>query len=288
MRVTDSMMREGAVHGLNTNAMSLLKLQEQVSSGKLLNRPSDDPAQVRQAIKIRDALSELGQFTRNINAADRTVSAADAALGGASGLLQRASELAIQGANGSYSASDRQKMGLEVDQIAQELVQLASTKVADAYIFSGFQTETPPYASPAGGYQGDAGAVMARVAPGATVQVNLIASAVFGPALAALQQLGTELAAGTAVTAGTISALGAAQDTLLGARAALGALQNRLDDTSDVMAQAITAAKQLLSETAEVDMAAAITEYSERQLTYNAALKVNAQIMQTSLFDYLR
>ena len=288
MRVTNSMMRDGALQGLNGNAMSLFKLQEQVSSGKLLNRPSDDPAQVRQAMKIRDTLSELGQFTRNINAADQTVSAADVALGGATQLLQRASELAIQGANGTYSASDRQKMGLEVDQLAQGLVQLASTKVADAYIFSGFETDVPPYASPGGAYQGDAGAVMARIGPGVSVQVNLAGDAIFGPALAALQQLGAELAAGTAVTPGTITAIGAAQDTLLAGRATLGALQNRLDDTSAIMDQATTAAQDLLSHTAEIDMAAAITQFSERQLTYNAALKVNAQIMQTSLLDYLR
>jgi flagellar hook-associated protein 3 FlgL len=288
MRVTDSMMRDGALQGLNANATSLFKLQEQVSSGKRLNRPSDDPAQVRQAMKIRDTLSEIGQFTRNINAANQTVSAADFALGGATDLLQRANELAIQGANGTYSASDRQKIGLEVDGLAQHLAQLASTKVADAYIFSGFQTDIPPYPTPIAAYQGDAGAIMARIAPGASVQVNLLGNVVFGPALAALQQLGTELAAGTPVTPGTISAISAAQDTLLAGRATLGALQNRLDDTSQIMAQATTAAQDLLSQTAEVDMTAAITQYSERQLTYNAALKLNAQIMQTSLLDYLR
>jgi flagellar hook-associated protein 3 FlgL len=288
MRVTDSMMRDGALQGLNANANAMFKLQEQVSSGKLLNRPSDDPAQVRQAMKIRDTLSELGQFTRNINAADQAVSAADIALGGASELLQRANELAVQGANGTYSASDLQKMGLEVDQLAQQLVQVASTKVAGAYIFSGFQTDTAPYASPIGAYQGDAGAVMAHIAPGAAVQVNLVGGAIFGPALAALQLLGTELAAGTAVAPGTISAISAGLDSLLAGRATLGALQNRLDDTSAAMDQATTAAQGLLSQTSEVDMTAAITQFSERQLTYNAALKVNAQIMQTSLFDYLR
>lgn len=288
MRVTGSMIRDGALEGLNANAMSLSRLQEQISSGMLLNRPSDDPALVRQAMKVRDTLSELGQLTRNIKAAERTVSAADVALGGATELMQRAGELAIQGANGTYSAGDRQKIGLEVAQLAQQLVQLASTKVADAYIFSGFQTDVPPYTTPGGAYQGDAGAVMARIAPGTSVQVNLIGSAIFGPAMAALQTLGTELSAGTAVTPGTISAISAAQDTLLSGRATIGALQNRLDDTIDIMTQATTASQDLLSQTAEVDMTAAITQYSERQLTYNAALKVNAQIMQASLLDYLR
>ena len=288
MRVTDSMMRDGALRGLNNNAMGLYALQEQLSSGKALNRPSDDPALVRQAMKIRDTLSELKQFSRNINAANQTVSAADGALGGATQLLQRANELALQGANGSYSPSDRQAMALEVEQLAGQLVQLAGTRVADTYIFAGFQTDTPPYATPTGAYQGDAGAIQARIAPGASVQINLIGSAVFGPALDALEQLRAELAAGTPVTPGAIAAISAGQDALLSARASVGALQNRIDGTSDIVGQATDAAEKLLSLTADVDMAAAISEYSERQLTYNAALKINGQILQTSLLDYLR
>lgn len=288
MRVTDSMIREAALQGLNANATSLSQIQEQLSSGKLLNRPSDDPARVRQAMKVRDSLSELQQFTRNIDAADQTVSASDAALASAGDLIQRANELAIQGANGTYSAADRQQIAQEVGQLSAQLVQLAGTKVGDAYVFSGFKSDVPPYASPAGPYQGDAGAVVARIAPGASVQVNVLGSTVFGPALAALNQLQTELSAGTAVSPGTISAISAAQNALLGGRATLGALQNRLDSTATFITQATTAAQQLLSQTEDIDMTAAITQYSARQLTYNAALKVNAQIMQTSLFDYLR
>jgi flagellar hook-associated protein 3 FlgL len=288
MRVTDSMMRDGALRGLNANAMGLYALQEQLSSGKALNRPSDDPAQVRQAMKIRDTLTELKQYTRNIDAANRTVSAADGALGAATELLQRAHELALQGANGTYSPSDRQALALEVEQLAGQMVQVAGTKVADTYIFGGFQTDSPPYASPTGAYQGDAGAIQARIAPGASVQVNLIGSTVFGPALAALEGLRSELAAGVPVTAGTISALDVAQNTVLSARATIGALQNRLDGTNDIVGQATDAAEKLLSVTADVDVTAAISQYSERQLTYNAALKINGQILQTSLFDYLR
>jgi flagellar hook-associated protein 3 FlgL len=288
MRVTDSMIREAALQGLNANATSLSQIQEQLSSSKQLNRPSDDPAKVRQAMKVRDSLSELQQFTRNINAADQTVSASDAAMAGAGDLIQRANELAIQGANGTYSAADRQQIAQEVGQLAAQLVQLAGTKVGDAYVFSGFKSDVPPYASPTGPYQGDSGAVMARIAPGASVQVNVLGSTVFGPALSALNQLQTELSAGTAVSPGTISAISVAQDALLSGRATLGALQNRLDNTATFITQATTAAQQLLSQTEDIDMTAAITQFSARQLTYNAALKVNAQIMQTSLFDYLR
>ena len=294
MRVTNSMIREGALQGLNTNATSLAQIQEQLSSSKLLNRPSDDPAQVSQAMKVRDSLSELEQFTRNINAADQTVSASDTAMASAGELIQRASELAIQGANATYSASDRQAMAVEVEQLARQLVQLAGTKVGDTYIFSGFKSATPPYSEAAPGsaavsaYGGDTGKVVARIAPGTTAQVNVTADVVFKPALDALNLLQGELSAGTPVSSATITAISTGHDALLSGRATVGALQNRLDGTAAFITQATTAAQQLLSQTEDIDMAAVITQYSARQLTYNAALKVNAQIMQTSLLDYLK
>jgi len=288
MRVTDSMLRANAMRSLSAGATGLAAIQEQVSTTKRLNRPSDDPAQVREAVKLRDGIAELEQFTRNIDTAGRTLTATEAAIAGAGEAIQRARELAIQGGNATHSASDRQAMALEVQQLAEHLVQLASTKVGDSYIFSGFQTGAPPYASPPGAYLGDGGAVMARIAPGTKVQVNVAADAVFGPALAALTALQAELAHGSPVSGTTIAALDTGQDALLLGRATVGARQNRLDQTTAYLDEGMLAATKLLSELEDVDMAAAITELSQRMAVYQAALQVSAKIIQPSLLDYLR
>ena len=288
MRVTDSMLRSSALRSLGANASSLAGIQEQVATTKRLNRPSDDPAQVRQAVKLHDGIAELEQFTRNIDAGNRRLSTADSAMAGAGYVIQRARELAIQGANGSLSATDRTTMALEVAQLADQLVQEASTKVGDSYVFSGFKTDVPPYASPMGAYQGDGGAVMARISPATTVHVNVTADAVFGPALTALVQMQAELAAGTPVSAATINLIDAGHAALLAGRATVGAMENRLDGTADYLGQGIIAAKTLLSQLEDVDMTEAISQLSERQVTYQASLKVNAGLLQTSLIDLLR
>jgi len=288
MRVTDGMLRANALRGLTTSTMRLARSQEQVATTKRLNRPSDDPAQVREAVKLRDGIAELEQFMRNIETAGRTLSAAETAIATAGDAIQRARELAIQGANDTLSAVDRQQMAQEVGQLAGQLVQLASTKVGDSYIFSGFRTDVPPYASPTGAYQGDAGVVMARISPGTAVPVNVFGDAVFGPALASLVQLQAELAAGTRVTPSTIAALDAGQDALLAGRATVGARQNRLEETTAYLEQGMIAARKLLSELEDVDMTQAISQLSEQQLTYQAALKVNATILQRTLMDELR
>jgi len=288
MRVTDSMLRANALRSLSARATSLARAQEQVATTKRLNRPSDDPAKVREAVKLRDGLAELEQFTRNIDTADRTLSAAETAMATAGESMQRARELAIQGANDTLSPIDRQQMSLEVSQLAASLVQLASTKVGDSYIFSGYRTDIAPYASATGPYQGDAGVSMARISPATVVPVNVFGDVVFGTALAAIAALQAELAAGTRTSAATIDALDAGQDALLAGRATVGARQNRLDETRAYLDEGVIAAKKLLSELEDVDMAQAISQLSEHQLTYEAALKVNATILQHTLMDELR
>ena len=211
MRVTNRMIHENALRGLMQGAEGMQAARERVLDAKRLHRPSDDPIGVTNAIKLRDAMGEMDQFLRNIGAAERTLGAAETALSSATDIVQRARELAIQAANSWPSPGDRQLIAPEVEHLARQLASLASAKIGDAYLFSGFRTDVAPYAPPppgsadAGAYLGDAGAVIARVSPGITLQVNVTADSAFGPALAALKQLHDELTAGTAVTPGRSS-----------------------------------------------------------------------------------
>jgi flagellar hook-associated protein 3 FlgL len=288
MRITNQMLSSDAIRQLQANIQRLSRSQEQVSTTKRLNRPSDDPAETRTAVKVRDSLAELDQFKRNIDTAGRTLSATDAALSSAGDIIQRARELAIQGATGSLSASDRQSIGVEVDQLLTSLQEQANAKSAGAYLFSGFKTDVAPYASPTGAYLGDAGVIAARTAPNTQVQINITADVAFAPALAALDALRNELNAGTQVSAATIGLIDTGQEALLSARALTGARQNRLADTTTYLDNGILAAQTLQSNLEDADMAQAITDMSNRQASYQAALKVNAQLLQTTLIDLLK
>ncbi len=288
MRVTQQMLHQGSLRSLAANLSSLQKVQEQVSTGRQLNRPSDDPAHVREAVKLRDGLAELEQYLRNSDAAEREISAADAAIRSANDGLQRARELAIQGANDTLSSADRQRIAQEVTAIGEALVQAAGARVSDRYLFSGYRTDIAPYATASGPYLGDAGAIVARIAPGQMMQTNATADVVFGPALAAITALATELNAGTRVSAATISALDAGQDALLTGQAVIGARANRLASTRAVLEDGKLASTQLLSQLEDVDLTRAITELTQRQQTYEAALKVTGQLLNRSLIDELR
>lgn len=291
MRITNQMMAEQTLRNLTKSVDAMQRIQDQVSSGKSLRAPSDDPAQVRTAIKVREGLQQIEQYLRNLDTGTRLTAATDTALSDAGDVLQRARELGVQGANGSLSATDRQAMAQEIDQLTQQLVSDAATKVADRYVFSGFRTDVPPYVTTGpgtvGAYQGDGNTVMCRVGPGATVQVNVAGDAAFGPAFAALAQLHAELAAGTPVSGATLSAIDAGSDALINTRAVVGARQNRLEQTQQTLQDGQIAATKLLSDTEDVDMTQAISELGQRQLTYNAALQLSGKILQRSLIDEL-
>ena len=292
MRVTETMLHDRTITALQANQVAQQKAFEQVSTSKRINRPSDDPADARSAVKVRDYLAELQQYLRNIDQAKTQVSAMDTAIGSASDLMQRANELAIQGANGTLGADDRAAISQEVDQLIEAMANDASAKVGDQYVFSGFKMDKAPYevVSPGtvGTYQGDHGVIAARVGSNATIQTNLPGDHVFQTALDALRQLQTDLKSGAAVAQSTIGQIGDGLQPLSTARASIGARANRLDEVATSQTAVVTSSQDLLSQLEDVDMAKAITDLTQRQTTYQASLGVAAKVLQTSLIDYLK
>jgi flagellar hook-associated protein 3 FlgL len=292
MRVTQSMLYANANSSLARDLTALQSATEKVSSGKQLNKPSDNPADVRSSVGMNDTLSQLNQYLRNIDNATSKVGAMDTALSSAGDLIQRANELAIQGANGTLDAGQRQAIAAEVSQLTEAMASDASAKVGDEYIFSGFRVDRAPFQvtgpGQVGAYQGDQGVMIARVGQASTMQINLSGDAVFQPALTALTQLQTDLNSGQPVQETTIAQISAALQNLLQARATVGARANRLDDAKTSQGALVTSNTALLSQLEDADMPSAITEMMKRQTTYQATLAVTAKVMQTSLIDYLR
>jgi flagellar hook-associated protein 3 FlgL len=292
MRVTESMIYNSTNSSLSGSLAALQEITEKVSSSKQLNRPSDNPADVRSAVGLHDTLAQLSQYLRNIDTASSKVAAQDTALASAGDLIQRANELAIEGANGTIDASQRQAIAAEVAQLTEALAQDAGAKVGDEYIFSGFRVDRPPYQvtgnGQVGAYQGDHGVMVSRIAPASTMQINLSGDAVFQPAIDALTQLQADLNSGQPVQQSTITQISGALQTLLQARATAGARANRLDAAKTSQQDLTTSNQDLLSQLEDTDMASAITEMAKRQTTYQATLAVTAKVIQVSLIDYLR
>jgi flagellar hook-associated protein 3 FlgL len=294
MRITNRMAADRSLAGLQALSQLVQHAQDQITSGRRIARPSDDPAATHAAVRLHDSLAQTNQYLRNIDAADARMSTAEAAFSVSSDVMLRAKELGVQGANGSLSPSDRQVMAKEVEALARTLVQQAGTKLGADYVFSGYQANVPPFAeAPAGSaavsaYAGDAGQVMARIGPGVTLAVNVTADVAFKPALDALAQLHADLLAGNPVQASTLTAIDAGTAALTDARTELGASQARLAQTQQSLGDLQLVATRLLSNLEDVDVAEAVIALTSHQNAYDAAAKANGRILSTSLLDYLR
>lgn len=145
MRVSEQMIFNNLTNRLRRQSSAILMLQEQVSTGKRINRPSDDPIGQAEIINFDKSLLASDQYLRNIDRLESFVVASEIVIQAVQNQLHRARELAVQGANATNTAVDRTIMAKEVRQIYDQLIALANTSHEGAYIFAGNETNTQPF-----------------------------------------------------------------------------------------------------------------------------------------------
>ena len=144
MRVTQGMLTNNSVRYLSQSYNRLSELNDQMTSGKKISKPSDDPVIAMNGMHYRSQVKEITQFKRNLNEGFNWMDNADSALMKQVKLLQRIRELTVQASNDSYDSSERGNIADEIGSLQEHLVSLADTKVGDTYIFSGTDTDKKP------------------------------------------------------------------------------------------------------------------------------------------------
>ena len=144
MRVTQGMLSNNSVRYLSSSYNRLSELNDQMTSGKKISKPSDDPVVAMNGMRYRSQVKEITQFKRNLNEGFSWLDNADSALNETGEALQRIRELTVQASNDSYESSERVKIADEIESLQEHLLSLADTKVGDTYIFSGTDTDKTP------------------------------------------------------------------------------------------------------------------------------------------------
>jgi flagellar hook-associated protein 3 FlgL len=291
MRVTSGMSQRHVLADLRRVQERLANAQSQVSSGKRIEKPSDDPLGAERAMRLNEQLSSTAAYRTAVDESRSWLDATDSALDSLNQIVQHVRELTLQAANGSTSDAGRQAIKQQIDQLTEEAKSTLNSAYDGRYIFSGTKTDTPPYSAATGDvYQGDASPVVRQIGPGASVQVNVTGDDVLSGLLPALRTLSSHLASNDTAALGTtdLKAIDAGFDNLTAKRGAVGAITNRvdaagarLDDTAD-----ITTA--FLSKTQDADLPQALTDLSAQQTALQAALRGGATLIQQSLMDFLR
>ena len=182
MRISTFWMQQTAVNAMLDQQAQLAHTQQQVSSGRRILTPSDDPAGSARALSLTHADAANSQYQRNIDAANARLGSEDQTLSSVSDLLGRVRTLALEGANGTLGADDRANIATEIRERLKQLVQLANTRDSDGeYLFAGNSTRTQPFVQSGGtvSYVGDQGQRAIAIAPGQTVATGDPGSDVF-------------------------------------------------------------------------------------------------------------
>lgn len=140
VRVTQMMQFSTFVNNMNFSLDKFMDLNEQASSQKKVNRPSDDPVASAQILQYRTKLSSIDQYQRNADIAQGWLSMADSTLTQVNTVLTRVRELAEQAATGTMSKENREQVGYEVRQLFEQLIVLSNTEYEDQQIFAGHKT----------------------------------------------------------------------------------------------------------------------------------------------------
>jgi len=311
MRVTQSMLSNNMLRNLSSSYNKMSELQNQINSGKKITRPSDDPIVAVKGMSYRTDLNKVEQFERNITQANSWLDSSDDALGQVGDALNRVKELVVQAANDTNTADDRQKIKLEIDQIRKQIQDVANTKVADKFIFSGTKTQTSLFkngeindelvdntTTPPSLITATSSEVNIEVFDGIQLDVNSSKAAnlfrnvdeLMATVSDALNESDSEKISNLlgGLAEGEDDTISELQNKVLEARADVGARQNRIEMMENRLAtHEINVTKQL-SENEDVDYAKAITEMVTYQSIHQASLSVGANIIQQTLVDFIR
>jgi flagellar hook-associated protein 3 FlgL len=209
-RVTSQSIQNTVLNNIFRITEGLAKSQIEISSGKRIQKPSDDPAGLRSSLALRTGISKANQFIRNIDNNKIFIQSTDSALQSVALGMTRAKELAISELGGTSTRQTRQFAALEIGQVISQTLEAANTQVKDQYIFSGTLTRTAPFQVSASGaiYQGNTDTFTIEIAQNTKVGLTIPGSDALGtdlnPALTLTTQL-ADLNGGSGVPAGQFS-----------------------------------------------------------------------------------
>ncbi len=259
MRVTNSMIANQVVYNLGRSLSSYLKTEMQMSTGRRINTPSDDPIGTQQDMRYRTELAEIAQYQENISSGLSQLTQYDSILGGMKDTVSEAYELAVSLSNDSYDANARASAASEAASLFDQLLGLANTQSESRYLFAGFRTGTKPFVAGANGvvYTGDAGRIKSEIEPSAWVNVNLVGSDVM---MKSMSTLGEDADLSVGVDAATLLA-----DMHLG---------DGVDLTSGATPGHFTVTDENTGTTVDIDVSAATT-LDDVVTTVNTTLAAN-------------
>ena len=298
MRISTQVLFESGAASLGDLQTSLLKTQQQISAGRRILTPADDPVASARALEVTQSQSVNTQYGLNRQTATAALTQVEGSLSGVTSLMQDVKIAVVAAGNTTLSDTERGFLATELQGRLDELLGLANTRDAQGnYMFSGYQSNTKAFVQTATGaqYQGDPGIQLLQVDSSRQMAVGNSGQTVFQgggqdmfKTLTDLINLFQTPGAPVPATLATLSGnVDLALSNVLTVRASVGSRLQELDALNITGSDRDLQYSQTLSSLQDLDYTKAITQLSQKQLTLEAAQQSFVKVSGLSLFNYL-
>lgn len=304
MRISTNTIYQTGISKISTLKSDEVKLQQQISTGKRISSPSDDPVAAARALELSYAQGVNSKFADTRQTAQTRLNTMESNLTSVTNLLVATQSTLVGAGNGAYSDLERGFIATELSGSLEALISLANTQDATGnFLYAGFKTDTQPFVANASGatYAGDSNQQLLQVDSQRQMAVNVTGDNVFqaggNDTFATISDLITLLntpitntATQAAFTSGLATAIGNLQgsvDNVLDVRASVGSKLNELDALDTYGSDRNMQYRKSLSDIQDTDYASALSDLSKNKTIMEAAQKSFVAVTGLSLFNFM-
>jgi len=296
-RISTQTIQQQSINMMMERQSEVFRTQQQLSTGKRILVPSDDPIGAARGMELSRELERITQFEQSANMADSRLVTEEVTLQGVTDVLQAARELVVRALNGTMTAEDRTIMSKDARQYLGEVLSLANRRSeAGDYLFSGYKGEVNPFdfdvATNTTTYNGDSGQRLVKISDHLSVAQNDAGDSVFmnlpsgNDVFQALNNFATGLE-NNSVDATMLADIDSALSRVLDIRGGVGARLNMITRQNEANADFKGYVQQTLSSIEDVDYAEAITRLNALMLNLQAVQQSYTKVQGLSLFNYI-
>jgi flagellar hook-associated protein 3 FlgL len=290
MRVTETLRFSQVNQRLASLRSKYQQASREATTGQRVNAPSDDPVAAADAIRTASAITQNESYQRSVDLVQGDAEMAEASLAEAGSLLQRSLELAMQGANGSNSAAQREALAIEAQQLVSQMIQIANTKGSQGYLFAGTKTDAPAF-DQNGVFQGNDAAHVIQTGTGTSTIANVSGAQAFTAiggrdVIQDLQSFATALANNDETTIkNSLDSLQTGHDQIARERSQAGLLINRLELSSTVLTDSNVSLTKHQTETIGANTEDVYTRLVQLETSMNESVTVSKRLLALTNID---
>lgn len=319
MRVTNQMMTNSFLRDMNRNLNNLSKLNKQLTTGKEISKPSDNPFKTARIMQMYSDISANKQYNENIKDTINWLDTTDVALEQIGNSFQRVRELMVSSGNASYGSDELKAIKDEINEKVNEIGQILNTNFDGKYIFGGTKSSSKPvgvntvdgnnslsFIDKSGNDTVDenilnqiSSKLVVEISQGVNMEYNVNAKEILNfkdasgneiDVMSLMNDIINNLQSENSsdVVNGNLADIDSVLSNINKLRGEVGAKQNRMDSAKAQNEEQNLSMTEILSKTEDIDLAEKTIEVATLQSVYVASLQTSAKILQSTLIDFIR